>query len=396
MNSQIPPGKIWVSELNQAENVQSGFDRSRIVRFYDTTLRDGEQAIGVVFTAEEKFRIACKLAELGIGRIESGFPRVSEEDTRAVKRMLEAGLSSEIWGFARCVIADLDAHIELGTQQVLIEISTSDVKMAAYGFSREKVMERVTSAVKHARDHGMRVNFFAVDATRSDQKFLKDVYSAAIAAGAEEISVVDTIGALAPEAVETLIRDISNHVGPNIPIHWHGHNDFGLATASAIAAVRGGASWIQGTINGMGERAGNADICEVALALQCLYNVPVELDLSKAREVSRLVKQAGGYQVDGWKPVVGENLYVRESGAVASQFHIPEAIEPYSADIVKAERRVVLGKKSGLDSIRLKAEELGIDVPAEQVPAVLAKVKDLGSRAKRLLTDDEFRQIAMG
>ena len=159
----------------------------------------------------------------------------------------------------------------------------------------------------------MRVNFFAVDATRSDQAFLKDVYARAIECGAEEISVVDTIGACAPEAVEILIRDIARHVGPDIPIHWHGHNDFGLATASAIAAVRGGATWIQGTINGMGERAGNADICEVALALQCLYKVPVELDLSKAREVSRIVRQAGGYEVDGWKPVVGENLYVRPS-----------------------------------------------------------------------------------
>ncbi len=396
MNLQIPPEKIWVSELNQDEQVQSGFDRSRTVRFYDTTLRDGEQAIGVVFTADEKFTIARALADLGIGRIESGFPRVSAEDTEAVRRMLDAGLSSEIWGFARCVIADLDAHIELGTKQVLVEISTSDVKMAAYGFTRESVMERIKKAISHAREHGMRVNFFAVDATRSDQAFLKDVYSTAIESGAEEISVVDTIGALAPEAVEILIRDIAQHVGPGIPIHWHGHNDFGLATASAIAAVRGGASWIQGTINGMGERAGNADICEVALALSCLYNVPVEIDLSKAREVSRLVRQAGGYAVDGWKPVVGENLYVRESGAVASQFHIPEAIEPYSADIVNAERRIVLGKKSGLDSIRLKAEELGIDLADEQVPAVLAKVKDLGSHAKRLLTDDEFRQIAVG
>jgi len=396
MNSQIPPDKIWVSELNQAENVQAGFDRSRTVRFYDTTLRDGEQAIGVVFTPDEKFAIACKLSELGVGRIESGFPRVSAEDTEAVRRMLDAGLTSEIWGFARCVIADLDAHIELGTKQVLVEISTSDVKMGAYGFTRETVLERVRKAVGHACENGMRVNFFAVDATRSDQAFLKDVYSSAIEAGAEEISVVDTIGALAPEAVENLIRDISKHVGPGIPIHWHGHNDFGLATASAIAAVRGGASWIQGTINGMGERAGNADICEVALALQCLYNVPVELDRSKAREISRIVRQAGGYPVDGWKPVVGENLYVRESGAVASQFHIPEAIEPYSADIVNAERRIVLGKKSGLDSIRLKAEELGIDLPKERYPFVLAKVKELGTRAKRLLSDEEFLQIARG
>ena len=394
MSNTIGEDQIWISDLNRHDEVRGGFDRSKPVRFYDTTLRDGEQAIGVVFTPDEKFAIACKLAELGVGRIESGFPRVSEDDTEAVRRMLAADLSSEIWGFARCVIADLDAHIELGTEQVLIEISTSEVKMQAYGFDRESVLTRVGNAVRHARDNDMRVNFFAVDATRSDPAFLKDVYSRAIELGAEEISVVDTIGALAPEAVERLIRDIAAHVGPQVPIHWHGHNDFGLATASAIAAVRGGASWIQGTINGMGERAGNADICEVALALECLYQVPVELDLGKAREVSQLVRQAGGYTVDGWKPVVGENLFVRESGAVASQFHIPEAIEPYSADIVNAERRIVLGKKSGLDSIRLKAEELGLDIPDERIPAVLAQVKALGTKKEGLISDEEFRQIA--
>lgn len=393
MSNRPAAEQIWISALNQHADVQGGFDRSRTVRFYDTTLRDGEQAIGVVFSPDEKFAIACKLAELGVGRIESGFPRVSEEDTEAVRRMLAADLSSEIWGFARCVIADLDAHIELGTRQVLIEISTSEVKMQAYGFTRESVVTRVSDAVKHARDHDMRVNFFAVDATRSDQSFLKDVYSRAIELGAEDISVVDTIGALAPEAVERMIRDIAGHVGPDVPIHWHGHNDFGLATASAIAAVRGGASWIQGTINGMGERAGNADICEVALALQCLYGVPVELDLGKAREISRLVCRAGDYTVDGWKPVVGENLFVRESGAVASQFHIPEAIEPYSAALVNAERRIVLGKKSGLDSIKLKAAELGLDIPPERIPAVLAQVKSLGTQAGRLVRDEEFRRI---
>ena len=387
---------VWTSALNEHEEVQKGFDRSRTVRFYDTTLRDGEQAIGIVFTPDEKFSIACKLDELGVGRIESGFPRVSEEDTEAVRRIMDAGLKAEIWGFARCVIADLDAHVELGTKQVLIEISTSDVKMAAYGFSRESVVQRVSNAVKHARDHGMRVNFFAVDATRSDQNFLKDVYSRAIELGAEEISVVDTIGAMAPEAVERMVRDVAKHVGPNIPIHWHGHNDFGLATSSAIAAVRGGATFIQGTINGMGERAGNADICEVALALECLYHVPQELDLTKAREVSQLVRKAGGYPVDGWKPVVGENLFVRESGAVASQFHIPEAIEPYSADIVAAERSIVLGKKSGIDSIKLKAEQLGLKIPDDRIPAVLSRVKSAGTKAKRLVTDKEFKEIVAG
>ena len=393
----IRADQVWTSSLNDQDAVQKGFDRTKTVRFYDTTLRDGEQSTGVCFSSDDKFKIACKLAEMGVGRIESGFPRVSEEDTEAVRRILAANLSSEIWGFARCVQADIDAHIELGTRYTLLEITTSDMKMKAFGFTREKVMNSVVNSVKYAKEKGIeRVNFFAVDSTRSDLGFLREIYSAAIEAGAGEISVVDTIGACAPETVEYLLREVRSWVGPKVPIHWHGHNDFGLATASAIAAVRGGADWIQGTINGMGERAGNADICEVALALKCLYNMPVELDLSRAREVSQLVRQAGAYSVDGWKPVVGENLFVRESGAVASQFHIPEAIEPYSADIVAAERRIVLGKKSGLDSIRLKAVELGIDLPQERIPAVLAQVKSLGSKAKRLVSDEEFRRMAAG
>ena len=392
--SSITKDQIWTSELNNLESVQGGFDRSKTVRFYDTTLRDGEQSVGVCFTPDEKFEIACKLADMGVSRIESGFPRVSPEDTQAVQRILAANLDSEIWGFARCVQGDLDAHIELGTEYVLIEISTSDVKMEAYGFTREKVLERVASSVKHAKNNGIkRVNFFAVDATRSDLDFLRQVYTTALESGADEVSVVDTIGACAPEAVEHLIGLVRSWVGDDVLIHWHGHNDFGLATASAIAAVRGGADFIQGTINGMGERAGNADICEVALTLQCLYNVPVAMDLSKAREISTLVQQAGGYTVDGWKPVVGEYLYTRESGAVANQFHIPEAIEPYSADIVRADRKIVLGKKSGLSSITLKLEELGLEVDADKHAAILNEVKVKATAAQRLMSDDEFRAV---
>lgn len=393
MSTSIQPEQIWTSKLNDRDDIQSAFDHTRTIHFYDTTLRDGEQSVGVCFTPDEKFEIACKLAELGVSRIESGFPRVSDDDTRAVKRILEAGLSSEIWGFARCMQADIDAHIELGTEHILIEISTSELKMKAYGFDRDKVKQRVSGAVKHAKDNGMKsVNFFAVDSTRSDLAFLKDIYSIAIEAGADEISVVDTIGACSPEAVEYLIREVKSWVG-DIPVHWHGHNDFGMATASAVAAVRGGVDWIQGTINGMGERAGNADICEVALALQCLYNVPVQLDLSKAREISELVQLAGNYTVDGWKPVVGEYLYTRESGAVATQFHIPEAIEPYSAEIVSAERKIVLGKKSGLASIELKGKELGLGIPKDKRDVILAEVKDLATYHARLITDEEFRGI---
>src|SRR5215510_4109349 len=390
----IRPDQVWTSTFNEQESVQKGFDRTKTVRFYDTTLRDGEQSTGVCFSADEKFEIAGKLADLGIGRIESGFPRVSEEDTQAVKRILDAGLSSEIWGFARCLQADIDAHIELGTEYLLCEITTSDMKMKAFGFTREKVLNNVVNSVKYAKDKGIKkVNFFAVDSTRSDLGYLRDIYGSALQAGADEISVVDTIGACAPETAEYLIRQVRSWFGKDVPIHWHGHNDFGLATASAIAAVRGGADWIQGTINGMGERAGNADLCEVALALQFLYHVPVELDLSKAREVSDLVQKYGGYTVDSWKPVVGKFIFTRESGGVASQFHMPSAIEPYSAEIVHASRHVALGKKSGLANIKIKLDELGLSAPAEKHGAILEKVKSIGTAQKRLVTDDEFRTI---
>ncbi|RME34068.1 MAG: hypothetical protein D6786_05960 [Gammaproteobacteria bacterium] len=390
---QIPADKVWTSPLNEREEILSAFSRDRPVRFYDTTLRDGEQAVGVCFSPEEKYRIACLLSEMGVSRIESGFPRVSEEDTQAVRRILAAGLDAEIWGFSRCVRADIDAHLELGTENLLIEISTSDLKMSAYGFSREQVLEKVQAAVEHARGNGMKqVNFFAVDATRSDLAFLRRVYETALAAGADEVSLVDTIGACSPEAVEWLVREVRSWIG-QVPLHWHGHNDFGLATASAVAAVRGGADWIQATVNGMGERAGNADIAEVALALSCLYRVPVALDLSRAREVSQYVQQAGGYSLEGWKPVVGEYLFTRESGAVATQFHLPEAIEPYAAEIVGAPRRIVLGKKSGLASIDLKAAELGLEVPEGAREAILAEVKRRSVEKSGLISDEEFRQI---
>ena len=166
-----------------------------------------------------------------------------------------------------------------------------------------------------------------------------------------------------------------------------------MATACAVAAVRGGAGWIQGTINGMGERAGNADICEIALALRCLYDVPIALDLTKTREVSEVVAKAAGYTLDAWKPLVGDNLFVRESGAVATQFHIPEAIEPYSSELVKARRRIVLGKKSGLDSVDLKCRELQLRIAPEQRAPILAEVKRRAIAKRGLLTDEEFRQV---
>src|SRR5208282_2876906 len=390
--------RIWVSELNARPEILAASQRTPI-RFYDTTLRDGEQTVGVVLSPQRKLEIAHKLDELGVSRIEAGFPCVSAEDAEAIQLMQEAGIKAELWGFSRAVKADIEELVRLKLRFSVIEAPTSAIKLKAYGISREDVLRRIREAISAAREAGITVAFFAVDGTRTDLDFLKTVYLSALDAGAKELVVVDTIGACGPEAAEYVTRQVSEWAGPDVPIHFHGHNDFGMATACAVATVRGGATWIQGTINGMGEeRAGNADIAEIALALRCLYDVPVVLNLEKVREVSEVVRHAAGYTLEAWKPLVGENLFMRESGAVASQFHLPEAIEPYAAEMVRAERRIVLGKKSGLDSIDLKCRELGITIAPEQRNAVLAAVKQAAvQRAAKgeagLVSDGGFRQI---
>ena len=384
---------VWISELNARPAIHAPFQNAGPVKFYDTTLRDGEQSVGIVLPPQQKLEIARALDALGVGRIEAGFPRVSADDAEAFKRIANAGLKAEIWGFARAVRADVDELLQLGARAAVIESPTSVIKLKAYGISAKEARRRVTDAVGYARSQGLRVAYFPVDGTRTELNTLKTFYRAALDAGAEELVVVDTIGACGPEAVEFLVRQVHQWFGPKVPLHFHGHNDFGLATACAIAAVRGGAQWIQGTINGMGERAGNADIGEIALALRALYNVPIELDLKRIREVSRVVRQASRYEVEPWKPLVGENLFMRESGAVASQFHIPEAIEPFSAELVGATRSIVLGKKSGIDSIAIKSRELKIEIAPDQQAAVLAAVKRLGTEKRRLVSDEEFRNI---
>jgi isopropylmalate/homocitrate/citramalate synthase len=389
----IEGSEVWVSDLNRQAGLRPPLKSDAPVRFYDTTLRDGEQTVGVVLSPQQKLDLARRIDSLGIGRIEAGFPRVSAEDGEAIRLISSARLKAEIWGFARAARADVEALIQLDLRFAVIEIPTSEIKLRAYGMAPEEAVRRASDAIGYAKQNGIYIAFFPVDSTRADLKFLQAIYRAARDAGADEAVIVDTIGACGPEAVELLVGQVREWLGSEIPIHFHGHNDFGLATACAIAAVRAGATWIQGTINGMGERAGNADLGEVALALRCLYGVPAMLDLRRVREVSHAVREASRYALEPWKPLVGENLFRRESGAVASQFHLPEAIEPFSADLVGARREIVLGKKSGLDSIAWKAKELGLDMPESRRAAVLSAVKQKGIALRRLITDAEFREI---
>ncbi len=379
---------FWTGELNDPHRFEAQ------VGFYDTTLRDGEQTVGVVLSPEDKLELARGLDELRIERIEAGFPRVSADDWRAVELILGAGLRAEIWGFSRAVDADVKALVELGVRASVIESPISDLKLAALGVDREAMLERIVYAISFAVEQGVMVAFFGVDGTRADPSYFETVYKTAVEAGAKEAVVVDTLGIASPEAVADLVGRTRDWLGPEIPIHFHGHNDFGLATAAAAAAARAGARWIQGTINGIGERAGNANLPEIALALRGLYGVETNLRLDRVRGFSERLRELSGYALEPYKPLVGENLFTRESGAVASQFHDPPAIEPYSSDLVAADRRIVLGKKSGIDSIRIKAQELGLDLSEEAQRELLVRVKELGTEKRDLVDDDEFRRLA--
>jgi isopropylmalate/homocitrate/citramalate synthase len=386
----IDRSQVWTGDLN-AKALEP---QPRVtVGLYDTTLRDGEQSVGVVLSPEQKLEIAKALDEAGVDRIEAGFPRVSTEDTRAIELVRDARLDAEIWGFARAVRADVEALVELGLSASVIESPISDGKLSALGVSRETMLDRIRSAVSFAAGNGIRVAFFAVDSTRADLEFTRKAYESAVAAGAAEVVVVDTLGIATPEAAAFLVGEVADRLGPDVPLHWHGHNDFGLATAAAVSAVQAGATWIQGTVNGMGERAGNADLVEVALALEALYGIPTRLRLERVRVLSALVQELSGTQLAPWKAVTGDNLFTRESGAVAAQFHDPPAIEPYASTLVGAERGIVLGKKSGLDSIKIKLAELGVGIPEEELPALLEAVKKAGTRKRGVLTDAEFRRL---
>ena len=386
----IDRSKVWTGDLNQ----RALEPQPRVtIGLYDTTLRDGEQAVGVVLSPEEKLQIAAALDHAGVDRVEAGFPRASADDWRAIELILAAGLEAEIWGFARAVRSDVDALVELGLHASVIASPVSDAKLAALGVSRQTMLERITSAVSYAAEHGIRVAYFGVDSSRAEVEFLRQAYDAAVAAGAAEVVVVDTLGIATPEAAAFLVGEVRDRLGPDIPVHWHGHDDFGLATAAAVAAVQAGATWVHGTVNGMGERAGSADLGEAALALEALYGIPTRFRHDRAGELSRLVHELSGTPLAAWKPGTGANLFTRESGAVAAQFHDPPAIEPYSAELVGASRGIVLGKKSGPDSVRIKLAELGLEFPEERQPELLDAVKALGTKKRGLVSDAEFRRL---
>jgi isopropylmalate/homocitrate/citramalate synthase len=382
----------WVSALNQKPEVLGQTHFPRRLKFYDTTLRDGEQTIGVAFDKEEKLQIAKTLDELGVDRIEAGMPVVSKEDKEAVELILKAGLKAEIWGFCRAVKGDIDACIDVGLKHIICDIATSRYKMDAYNFAPEDVLGKVLDSLHYAKSRGLYTAFYAGDATRADLGFLETIYKKAVDVGkADEVVMVDTLGVATPETLFYLTKKLSEWV--RVPIMVHCHNDFGMATACTVASVKGGADCAHVTLNGLGEKTGNADMAETALAAK-LYGVPSNIDMKRLYPAAKLVERVSKISLSPLKPVVGENVFKKESGVTVAQLiSFPPAVEGYSPELVGREREVLLSKKSGRKSVEYKLEQLGVQATADQVNEVLKAVKELGMKKKGLVSDDEFRGI---
>ncbi len=384
---------LWsLSDFNQKPEVMGPNLFPKRLKIYDTTLRDGEQTIGVSFDKTEKLEIAKALDEIGVDRIEAGMPVVSKEDRDAVELILKAGLKAEIWGFCRAVKGDIEACADVGVKHVIIEIATSAIKMKANNFTPEGVLGKIVDGLQYAKSRGLYTAFFAVDATRADLGYLEKVYRKAVGEGrADEVVIVDTLGVATPETMFYLTQKLREWV--KVPIMTHCHSDFGMATACTFSSLKAGADCAHVTINGLGEKTGNADLAETVLAAK-LYGIDVSVDMKKIYQASKLVEKITKIPISPLKPVVGDFVFKRESGVTAAQvIAYPPSVEPYSPELLGREREVLLSKKSGKKSVEFKLEKLNVKATSEQTDEILKRVKELGVRKKGILTDDEFKGI---
>ena len=369
--------------------------KKRTVKVLDTTLRDGEQTPGVALAPEGKLEIARALDDLGVDVIEAGAAITSEGERKAIKQITGARLDAEICSFARGVKADIDAALECDVDSVHLVLPTSDIHLRyKLKMSKAKLKEIAVETVRYALDHGLIVELSAEDATRSDPGFLKEFFLAGIAEGAQRVCVCDTVGVLTPERMYELFTDLVKVV--KVPIAVHCHDDFGMATANTLAAVRGGAQEVHLTVNGLGERAGNAALEEVVLALSRLHGVKTDVKLKKLYEVSRLVERLMGIPVSPTKAVIGENAFTHEAGIhVHGVLEFPPTYEPIPPELVGQRRRLLFGKHVGTHAIKNELRQMGLRPAKKHVSAILEQIKKLADRGK-VVTDAEWRAIVDG
>jgi len=366
------------------------------IRIFDTTLRDGEQTPGISLSPDQKLSIAKKLDELGVDAIEAGFPVISEGELKAVKMITSEGLSCEICGLARTSKKDIDAAVDAGLNYIHTFIATSDIHLEyKLKMTREQALEKAIDAVEYGKSRGLQVEFSAEDATRTDRSFLKRVFGEVAKAGADRIDIPDTVGYSTPEYIAEITRDAIE--ATRLPISIHCHNDFGLAVANSLSGIRAGAQCAHVTINGIGERAGNAALEEFVMALKCLpYDQKYETGIKSELlyETSRFVSKIVGIQVQPNKAIVGDNAFGHESGIhTHGILNNPLTYEPISPELVGRKRWLQVGKHAGIHGMNAMLAEYGIKPTDIQSQHILDKVKNLGDQGKQV-TDVELLSIA--
>ena len=366
---------------------------------HDVTLRDGEQQAGVVFTKDDKLRIAESLAEAGVQRIEAGLPAVSPADDAAVREMVKMGLPSRIYAFSRCMVDDVKRAADCGVDGVVMEIPSSHhLVEKAYRWPVEKAIDLSIEATSLAHDLGLTVSFFPIDATRAGLVEYLDLLERVAKEGhVDAVGLVDTFGVLSPHGVRLFVRQTRERLG--VPLETHFHMDFGLGVANTVIAVGEGVSCIQTTVTGIGERAGNTPMEETVLALLTMYGVDTGIRTERFFDISKLVMELARVEQPSNRPVVGRRLYNVESGIISTWVRnvgnefLTEAF-PYRPELVgQPDPLLVLGKGSGLDSIAAALDRHGRSATPEELQAILDEVKAQSLASKGLVDDESFLDI---
>jgi isopropylmalate/homocitrate/citramalate synthase len=395
--------QYFVSPWNYQPEVVGDFSPPERLDIHDVTLRDGEQQAGVEFTPDDKLRIAEALAEAGVQRIEAGLPAVSPADAEAVRRIARAGLPARIFAFSRCMVDDVKRALEAGVDAIVMEIPSSEhIIQYAYRWEYERALELTIESTRFAHENGLFVSFFPIDSTRADiTTFLNMIEVIARDGHMDSLALVDTFGVLSPQAAAFMTRKVRERISK--PLEAHFHMDFGLGVANTVTAVANGVQTVQVSVTGIGERAGNTPLEDTVMALRTMYGIESGLDLSKLYDLSRLVRELAQVPVPPNRGIVGDRLFHVESGIIASWVknvgseHLTEAF-PFRPEMVgQRGPEVVLGKGSGLDSVLIWLDKVGLGPASEEeMTAILQEVKALSLQRKGLLDEDDFRRIAEG
>lgn len=364
----------------------------------DCTLREGEQSAGAAFSLAKKLELAHMLDSVGVQQIQIGYPGVSQEDFDVVRTFVNDGFAAKLESISMIHVPNWQHHVEAGLESgvdiVSMQFGISDLRLEkVLGMSRAEVLTTITQAVTYAKERGAFVSFSPTDATRADPDFLIEVLQTLEQAGADRVRVADSMGACGPTGFRALIKAVKDAI--TIPVGVHVHNDFGLGMANVCAAIEGGADWIDCVVNGLGERAGNVSLDEVAMTLELIYGLATGIDVSRLTELANTVEKMSNVPLSQSKPIVGPNAFAHQlDNHIRGVQKDPTVYEPFPPGLVGNSRKLPLGRLSGKYAVSFKLTELGIDPESVDVEELVAWIRTTAAANGGQLSDTEFERRA--